>query len=135
MAAQGLTGRDGSVEINGALIGKLRQWSWDEEASVVDTGGFGSQYEEPAPSRIKGTGSCTGIWARGDAAGQGAVETTLATGTSVNLTLAVSQVAGESYVVPAFVTKIHRGAKYDGEAEFSFDWSQNGAPTTIATHA
>jgi hypothetical protein len=135
MAAEGLTGRDGVVEVDAVAIGVINEWSLSEKTKTQETGGFGSQYSKKKPTIIDGSGSCKGTWARGDAAGQGSVDTKFRTGTLVSLTLGVSDQTGESYVYPAYITELKSGAKWDGAADFEFSFETFGEPTTIPAHS
>lgn len=135
MAAEGLTGIDGSVEIDGALIGVLDTWTLDLNMPVVKTGGFGTKWQKNKPGVADGTGNAKGKWARDDASGQGAVEQAFKLQTKVVLTLSVTTESGESYVCPAYITKITAAGNWEGTADFSFDFALDGEPTTYPTHA
>lgn len=132
MAVEGLTGLDGSVEIGAARVGSIREWTWQREANVVDTGGFGDTYEKPKPSRKRGSGSFRGLWAKGDAAGQGAVEDAFEDSTAVVLNL--QEEDGKVYSINAYITQLEVGAQYDGATSFNANFVQDGAPISLADH-
>jgi hypothetical protein len=135
MAVRTISGRDGFVEIDGALVGGLDEWEWTESMKTEEGGSFGSIYADPLESIISGKIACKGKWARGDGSGQGGVETKFRVGDTVALTLAESGESGETYVVNALLTEVKRGAKWQGGSVFEFSAEQRGAPTSVASHA
>ena len=133
MVADGLAGLDGSVEIGGTRVASIREWTWTRESSTVDTGGFGDTYEKTKVTRKRGTGSFRGLWAKGDAAGQGAVEDAYENSTLVSLSLQLE--SGKVYVIDAYLNQLESGAQYDGATTFNVSFVQYGAPTSMADHS
>lgn len=133
MAAEGLTGLDGSVEIGSERVASIREWSWTRESNTVDTGGFGDEYEKPKPSRKRGSGSFRGLWAKDDVAGQGAVEDAFENSTRIVLNLQVE--TGKVYSLNAYITQLETGAQYDGATTFNCNFVQDGAPIDLADHS
>lgn len=134
MTVRTLSGRDGFVEKDGSPVGGLDEWEWNESMKTEEGGSFGSIYSDPLAMIISGKISCKGKWARGDASGQGAVETGFRAGDTVTLTLAVSGESGEAYVVDCLLTEVKRGAKWSGASVFEFSGEQRGEPGTVAAH-
>lgn len=135
MSVVGMTGRDGVVEVDGAAVGSINEWSLSEKIKTQETGGFGSAYSKKKPTIIEGSGSCKGTWATGDSTGQGSVDTKFRAGTLVVLTLGVTADSATAYVYNAYITEIKSGAKWEGEASFEFSFETYGAPTSVPTHA
>jgi predicted secreted protein len=129
-----LTGLDGTVEIGGAVVASMRSWTMTIEMDAQEVGGFGSQWEIQKPGRKSYGGSVEGVWAYGDASGQGAVQTAAEAATEVTLTLGVD--ASHSYVSLAYITNLEVGAEYDGVTTFNFEWVGSGVdgPTSLASH-
>lgn len=128
-----LTGLDGTVEIEGTVVASMRSWRYTIEMDAQEVGGFGSQWEVQKPGRKSGSGSVEGVWAYGDASGQGAVQTAAENATQVTLTLGVD--GSHEYVLEAYITNLEVGAEYDGVTTFNFEFVQYGAPTTLASPA
>ena len=134
MVATPLTGLDGTVEIGGTVVASMRSWKLTMATDTQDVGGFGSQWEVQKPSRKSASGSCEGVWASGDAGGQGAIETAFSTAAQVDLSLGVN--ATLAYEVEAYITNLEVGAEYDGVTTFNFEFVSGGATgPTLAGHA
>src|SRR3712207_3274401 len=112
-----LTGLNGAVQIEGVAIASLRSWSLTHDMDPQEVGGFGSRFERQAPGRHSIEGSCEGVWAYGDAAGQGALELAARNDTLVTLTLGTD--ASHLYVGEAYITSLEVGAEYDGVTTFN----------------
>lgn len=130
--AKGLTGVDGAVNIDSVLIGKIRRWRRTSERTLVDTGGFGDEWEEPQGVRKRATGSVEGVYAIEDA-GQGAVETAFADNMMVVLDL--QHKSGYVTSINAIINNIEEGEDFDGPGTFSFQYAQYGPPLSEAGHA
>lgn len=133
MSAEGLTGLNGAVLIGGANVASIREWTWTRESTTVDTGGFGDVYEKTRVTRKRGSGSFRGLWAKGDATGQGAVEDAYENSDLVSLSLQLE--SGKVYVLNAYLSQLEAGAQYDGATTFNCSFVQYGAPTSMADHS
>lgn len=128
-----LTGLDGTVEIEGAVVASMRSWDLTLSTDPQEVGGFGSKWEVQKPGRMSGEGSFAGIFAYGDSSGQGAVQAAFLANTQVTLNLGDD--ASHENVVEAFITELALGAEYDGVTKFEASFVLNGEPTSLASHA
>lgn len=131
--ARGLTGVDGAVRIASTLVGKIRRWRLTTERNVVDTGGFGDEWEEPDGTRLRATGSFEGVYAIEGESGQGQVKTALIANALVVLDL--QQKTGYVTQINARITQVEEGTDFDGASTFSAQFAQVGAPIAEAGHA
>lgn len=131
--ADGLTGLDGAVIVDGSEVASIRSWTWNRESTTVDVGGFGDTYEQTRVTRKRGTGSFQGVWAENDAAGQGATETAYEASTQVTLQLQLQ--TGKVYSIEAFLNSLEVGAQYDGATTFNVNFVQFGSPNSLADHS
>ena len=133
MSAEGLSGKNGAVYIEGNRVASMRSWRWSRRSNTVNTAGFGDDYEKAKPSVKSGTGSFQGIWAKGDAVGQGAVEDAYENDTLVTLNLELE--SGKVNSLEAYITELEVGAEYEGVTNFNATFSQWGSPNSIADHS
>lgn len=128
-----LTGLDGTVEIEGAVVASMRKWDLTLTTDPQEVGGFGSKWERQRPGRMSGEGSFAGIFAYGDASGQGAAQAAFLANTLVTLTMGND--GGHENVVEAYLTELKLGAEYDGVTMFEASYVLDGEPTSLASHA
>lgn len=128
-----LAGNDGTVEIEGTAVASMRSWTLELEATELELGGFGNDWELTVPGRFKGGGSFEGIFAYGDASGQGAVQAAFLARTLVTLTLGND--GSHENVVEAYIMKLSKGAEFDGVTTFNADFAVYGEPTSLASHS
>jgi hypothetical protein len=132
MVAVPLTGVDGSIEIDGVAVENMREWSWEPDGNTVSVGGFGTKWDSMKPAVISATGSCSGIFATG-AAGQAAVQAAFVAQDQVVLNLATNT-GGTPLSINAYINKLTVHPQYDDTVEFSFDYTQDGAPISLPSH-
>lgn len=130
--AEPLVGTEGSIEIDGTVVEVMREWSWDPEAKEAELGGFGSPWELPKPTRLKGSGSCKGIYTTGSA-GQTAIQAAFINRTRVVLNMAPDDTA-TPLSINAYIMKLNQTTKFDDANDWSFDYSQWGEPISLPSH-
>lgn len=130
---KGTTGVDGAVRIDSELVGKMRRWRRTVERNMVDTGGFGDEWEEPDGTRLRGSGSVEGVWAYDAEQGQEDVETALYDNALVVLDL--QHRTGKVTQINARISNFEEGTDYDGASTFTFQYVQVGAPISTASHS
>jgi hypothetical protein len=133
MVAVPITGTDGSIEVDGTPIENMQEWSYEPEANIIDgMGGFGGAWDQNAVGLLKGSGSCKGVFATG-AAGQAALEAAFYAKALVVLNLkAVS--GGTALSINARIGKLTTTLPNDDKSEWSFDYTQYGAPISYISH-
>lgn len=132
MVAKGLVGDDGAVRIGGTLVEKIRRWRHSGNRTMVDTGGFGDDWEYPQGVRKRATGSAEGVYATG-AAGQAAITAAFDSGDPIVLDL--QQKTGYVLSINAVISDLERGTDYDGASTFNFSFAQQGPPIAESGHA
>lgn len=133
MVARGLTGVDGAVRIASTLVAKMRRWRKTEERTMVDTGGFGDEWEEPNGVRLRGSGSFEGIYAVDGATGQQMIEDALRANSIVILDL--QHESGKVDQINARISQVEKGQDFEGASTFNAQYVQVGPPITDAGHA
>jgi hypothetical protein len=133
MVAVPITGTDGSIEVDGTPVENMQEWSYKPEVNIIEgMGGFGSEWDQNAAGLLKGSGSCKGVFATG-ATGQAAIETAVYTRALVVLNLkAVS--GGTAQSINARISNLQITMPNDDKSEWSFDYTQYGAPISYISH-
>lgn len=133
MVAVPITGTDGSIEVDSTPIENMQEWSYEPEANIIDgMGGFGSSWDMNAAGLLSGSGSCSGVFATG-AAGQAALETAFYNRSLVVLNLAATS-GGTPLSINARINKLTITMPNDDKSEWSFDFTQYGAPISQISH-
>jgi hypothetical protein len=133
MVAVPITGTDGSIEVDSTPVENMQEWSYKPEANIIEgMGGYGSDWDMNAAGLLKGSGSCKGVFATG-ATGQAALETAFYARQLVVLNLAATS-GGTPLSINARIANLQITMPNDDKSEWSFDYTQYGAPISQISH-
>lgn len=111
----------------------MRKITVSIKSDPQEVGGFGMPWERQKPGRKSFEGSAEGVWAYGDASGQGAVLAAIRNDTPITLTPGPD--ASHTFTLEVYITSYELNVEFDGVSGLSFDFVGDGEPTGWISHS